>query len=219
MAESTVTRGRISWWQSLEQWSATAFLIGGGILAIDAGLVAAEIAVGVDRWMVLGQVFVGAGWTAAFLGLLGVYPGLADQSRWLARAGAVFAVIGAVVFTVMGVTSLAYYAGIPDGEIEALIPLFLPGVILGSILGFVSMGVASLRTDVHSQTVGILLLIPPALVIINILTGIVGVDSSTITLAIVIGDTLAMLAIGYVLRSSIEPIGRTEPTPPEARHG
>lgn len=209
----------MTWWRSLEQRRATAFLIGGGILAIDAGIVAAEIAVGVDGWMTLGQVFVGAGWTAAFLGLLGLYPELADRSRWLARAGAVFAVIGAIVFAVMGVASLAYYAGIPDGEIEALVPLFLLGVILGSILGFVSMGVATLRTDVYSRTLGILLFIPPALVFTNLLTGIAGVDSAATTLAIVIGDALAMLAIGYVLRSSPEPTSRIEPAPGEVRRG
>lgn len=187
-------------WDWLERWRTIAFFVAGVILLVDAAIVAAETVVGLDDWMALGQVFVGAGWTAAFIGLLGVYPGLSDRSPWLARAGAGFAAIGAVVFAVMGVVSLAYYAGIPDGDITAIVPIFIPGVILGSILGFLSISVASLRTDVHSQTVGVLLLIPPAMVLLNIATGIAGIDSTTVTLGIVLGDALAMLAIGYVLR-------------------
>ena len=189
-------------WRSLELWRASAFLLAGIILAINAVIVAAEMVVGVERWRVLGQIFVGAGWTAAFIGLLGLYPGLADGSRWLARAGALFAAIGAVVFTVMGLASFVFYAGIVDGSLTTLVPLFLPGVIIGSILGFVSISAASLRVDVHSRTLGLLLLLPPTMVILNLLTAIVGIESAMSTLAVVIGDTLAMLAIGMSVRGS-----------------
>jgi len=201
---------RNSIWSPLELWRATAFLLAGMILAINAAIVAAEVVAGVENWRTLGQIFVGAGWTAAFIGLLGLYPGLADRSRWLSRAGAFFAVIGAIVFAVMGVASVGYYTGILAGDMTALVPLFLPGVVLGSILGFVTISVASLRTDVYSQTVGVLLLIPPTLVILNLITGITGIESATATLAIVIGDTLAMLAIGNVLRKGEVPTDHPE---------
>lgn len=205
--------------ESLAKWSATAFLAAGVILLVDAAIVTAEIVVGIERANVLGQVFVGAAWTAALIGLLGLYPGLADRSRWLSRAGAVFAAIGVVVFAVLGLTSLVYYLGIPAGEYSDVGMFFIPGVLIGSVLGFISFSVAVLRTGAYSRTVGVLLLIPPILVVTNILRFIAGMEAMSLTLAIVIGDALAMLAIGYVLRSSPEPTGRAEPTSGEVRHG
>lgn len=206
-------------WESLERWSATAFLVGGLLMVVDAAFVAANVVTGTEDFLLLGQAFVGAAWTAALVGLLGLYPGLADRSRWLSRAGAVFAVIGVVTFAVMAVAVPVYYAGIPAGEYDAISMFFLPGVLVGSVLGFVSFGVASLRTGVHSRTIGILLLIPAILVATNVLRFVVGLEAVAITLGIVIGDALAMLAIGYVLRTEPTPTDRAEPAPTEVRHG
>lgn len=203
-------------WRTLQRWRATFFVVGGLILACDAFLVSAEILTGSEHWILLGQAFVGAGWTAALLGLLGVYPDLADRSRRTARVGAVFAVIGVVTFAAMAVTVLVYYAGIPSGSYEDVGMLALPGVIVGSVLGFVTFGAASLRAGVHSRTFGILLLVPPLLVVTNIVRFIAGVESTTVTLAIVILDGLAMLVLGYVLRSERTPTERPERTPDAA---
>jgi low temperature requirement protein LtrA len=96
---------------------------------------------------------------------------------------------------------------------------FIPGVLVGSVLGFVSFGVASLRTDAYSRTLGVLLLIPAILVVTNVLRFIVGLEVVMITLGIVIGDALAMLALGYVLRTEPTPTDRAEPAPTEVRHG
>lgn len=186
---------------SLERWRVTAFLFGGTLMVVDAALVAATIVTGTDRFLLLGQAFVGAGWTGALLGLLGLYSGLADRSRWLSRAGAVFAVIGVVTFSVMAVAALVYNAGIPAGEFDAISAFFIPGVLLGSVLGFVSFGVASLRTGVHTRILGLLLLVPAVLVVTNLLRFAAGNESATVTLGIVLGDALAMLAIGYLLRN------------------
>lgn len=186
-------------WKWIEQRSAKAFLIGGLLMAVDAVLVTANIATGTEQLLLLGQAFVGVAWTAALLGLLGVYPRLADRSRWLSRAGAVFAVIGVIVFATMSVTVLVYYAGIPVGEYSDVGQFFIPGVLIGSVLAFITFSAASLRTDVHSGTFGILLLVPAVLVVANILRFIVGLESATITLGIVIGDAVVMLAIGYLL--------------------
>ena len=203
--------------ESFEQRRSTAFLLGGLLLLVDVGPVSANIVTGVDDWLVLGQMFVGAAWTAALIGLLGLYPELADRSRWLSRAGAVFAVIGVVTFGVMSVTSLLYYVGIPSGEYEAIGSLFLPGVIVGSVLGFVVFGIATLRAGVPSRTVGVLLLVPPLLVVTNIVRFVAGFQSVTITLGIVVGDALALLALGYVLRTESRPPGRTAKTPTGVR--
>lgn len=203
-------------WASLRRCRSTAFLLGGLILTADTVLVTAEMVTGAETWLILGQVFVGVGWTAALLGLLGVYPDLADRSYWTARAGALFVVIGVVTFAAMAVTVLAYYAGIPPGTYEDVSLLPLPGVIIGSILGFVTFSVASLRAGVHSRRFGLLLLVPAVLVLTNILRFIAGFESTTITLVIVILDALAMLTIGYALRGGTATTDRPGRSPDTA---
>lgn len=193
---------RTDFWQALERWSSTAFLLGGLLMVIDVGFVAANVTTGAERYLIQGQAFVGAAWTAALLGLLGLYPGLSDRSRWLSRVGAACAAIGVVTFTVMTVAVLGYTAGLLEVDFDAIGVLFIPGVLIGSVLGFVLFGVASLRTGVRSRTVSLLLFLPAAFVLANFLRFVVGMTSSTGTLVIVIGDALAMLALGFVLRAA-----------------
>lgn len=199
-------------WELLEQQSGTAFVVGGLLMIVDAAFVAANIVTGSESLLLLGQAFVGGAWAIALIGLLGLYPGLADRSRWLSRTGALFSVIGVVVFTIMAVTSLVYYAGIPTGEYSDIGMYFIPGVLIGSVLGFVSFSVASLRTDAYSWTLGILLLAPPILVVSNILRFVAGNESVILTFAIVVADALAMLGIGYVLQSRSSSTERPKPT-------
>lgn len=210
MAEATAGRVRTDRRSAFETRSAAAFLIGGLLMLVDAAVVGANVLTGAERLLVLGQGFVGAAWTLALVGLLGLYPGLAVRSRWLSRAGAAFAVIGVVTFAVMSAASFASYAGVPLGEYDAISTYFIPGVIVGSVLGFVAFSAATLRTDVYSRTVGILLLMPALLVATNILRFIAGMDAATITLGIVVGDALAMLAIGFRLRMESRPLEARE---------
>lgn len=186
---------------SLEQWSPRTFLIGGLLLAIDAAWLAAKISTGAENDLLTGQLFVGAGWTVALLGLLGLYPALSDRSRWLSRAGAICGVIGVVTFAVMAILVFVDISGIMAGVYEPLGAFFIPGVIIGSVLGFGAFSVATFRTQVHSRTFGVLLLLPPILVLSNILRFIAGNTSETVTLGIVIADALALLIIGFYLRS------------------
>lgn len=187
-------------WESLERWRSTAFLVGGVVFLVDTAVVAARLVQGTDP-QALGQAFVGAAWTAAFIGLLGMYPSLSDRSRWLTRIGAVFSVIGAITMAAMAVTSLGYVAGIPSGELRDVVMFFLPGVFLGIVLGFGSFGVASLRTDVYSRSVGLLFLLLPLTFLFNLGTGISGYNPTVKILGVVVVLTLTMLANGYLLRA------------------
>lgn len=200
--------GRTGMWAGLERRTATAFGIGGLLMAVDAALVAANIVTGTERFLFLGQGFVGAAWTAALLGLLGLYPRLADRSRWLSRAGAVFAVIGVVTFAAMALSVLVYAVGIPNGDYEAISTLFIPGVLVGSVLGFVTFSLAGLRSAALPRIVGVLLLVPAALVAANIIRFAAGNESVVVTLVIVVGDALAMFALGVVLRNGTPPPAR-----------
>lgn len=202
-------------WSGLERWRSTAFLIGGLLLVADAAWLAGNMAMGGENYLMSGQFFVGTGWTAALLGLLGVYPSLADRSRWLSRAGAVCTAIGVLTFAVMAVMVSAELLGVLPFSYESVGSAFIPGVIIGSVLGFIFVSVAVLRTGAFSQSFGILLLAPPVLVLGNILRFILGNTSEVVTLGVVIADALVLLLIGYYLRSqsaSVAPYGSTEST-------
>lgn len=170
-------------------------------MLVDSALVVGTIVTGNERLLFLGQGVVGVAWTAALLGLLGLYPSIANRRRWLSRVGAVFAIAGVVSFAVMALSVAFYATGIPSGEYDAISMLFIPGVLVGSVLGFVVFGAASLRSDGHPRELGVLLFVPALLVLGNILRFIAGNTSVTVTFAIVVGDALAMLALGYVLRT------------------
>lgn len=200
-------------WEPLERWSPTAFLIAGVVFVIDAAIVATNVIVGAEHLMLFGQAFVGAGWTAALIGLLGLYPRLADRSYWLARIGAASAIIGTVTYAVMAIAALVYYAGIPSGEFGAIVPYYLPGVFIGSILGFVAISIAILRTTVFSRVLSVLFLILPAIVIVNFATGAAGVSTPTTILVVVIALAVVMLAIGYRLQTGSALTGREDAQP------
>lgn len=179
-----------------------AFLVAGVIFLADAALLAANVVAGTERYiMTLGQAFVGAGWTAAFIGLLGSYPSLADRSRWLARTGAVFAVIGGITMAVMSAASLGYFTGILSGEPSAVAMFFLPGVFVGIILGFGSLAAATLRTETYSRSLGLLFLVLPVTFLFNLGTGIAGFNPLTKVLGVVCVLALTMLAIGHLFRT------------------
>lgn len=184
----------------LEQWYGIAFLIGGAIFVVDAALLVVHLSSGTQP-AALGQMFVGASWTIAFVGLLGFYPGLADRSRWLSRIGAVFAVVGGITMAAMAVTMFSYASGVASGEPGSVTMYFLPGVFAGIVFGFGSFSVASLRTDVYAQSVGALLLLLPITFLFNIGTAIAGFNPLPKILGVVCVLALTMLSIGYLLRT------------------
>lgn len=204
-------------WDSLENWQSTLFLVAGVLFGINVVIVATGTATGSEKMTVLlGETFNAAAWAVALVGLLGFYPGVADRSNWLARAGAVCAAIGVVVFTALSMLSLVYYVEFIDGNIESLVPLILPGVIIGGVLSFLLFGITSLRSDGHPRTIGVLLLLPPLIVVANIMGGAAGVESSYFLLGVVSGLLLVMLALGFRLRSASESSDHGEVTPGRA---
>lgn len=197
-------------WRKFERWSATAFLVGVVMFVVTAGFNAADVVGGSGHMRLpLKQAFVGAGWTAGLIGLLGMYPKLADRSRWLVRAGAVFTVIGIIGYAVMTVVSLAVFTGILEGSLDSFAPMFLPPVLVGSVLTFPLFSVVSLRSDALSRTLGLLLLGPSIIFVVNVLTP----TPPSVVLGIVSGLSLVYFAIGYRLRTETGPTGRGEPAP------
>ena len=126
---------RTKWWNLLEEWRAVAFLVGGVIFVADVALVGSHLASGTEP-AAFGQVLVGTAWTASFIGLLGMYPSLRDRSRWLARIGAICAVIGGVTMAVMALTFLGDVTNVltssPSEVVTLLFPEYSSELSLGS---------------------------------------------------------------------------------------
>ncbi|MDL0123782.1 MULTISPECIES: hypothetical protein [Halobacteriales] len=198
--------GRVtsSYMKSLEQWSPTLFLLGGVVLVAFAASLAA---IGLMDMSSPRNILAGAGFTLAFLGLFGLCAGLTDRSPRLARAGSIFAVLGGVGFTLTFVLGIAEFVEItPPAWVEAAQLLNIASIVLGFLL----VGIASLRTDVYPQSLGVLLFVPAVLFAANI-TRVAFLGPWTPSWApFLLGSlqAMAMLAIGYILHDESTP---TEP--------
>lgn len=129
-----------------------------------------------------------------------------------------------MTFAVLAVTSLfAFVTGGGPGDLPIPIPFILPGVVIGSLLAFVSFSVVSLRSGTYSRIIGILLLIPSLIFSTNlfILPAILGPGPTPPEVGVVVvsGLAVAMLALGYVFRTAPEPTDHVETTHTEAGRG
>lgn len=193
----------------LRELSPALFLLGAVIFAGNVVILAYDVATGAELRLPLGQAFVGAAWAAGNVGLLGLYSELVERKRWLTRAAAVCAVIGAVGYGVMGVVSLALFADLVAGSLDSLAQFFLPPVLVGTALSFPLFAIASLWTGVHSRPVGVLLFAPPAIFVANVASG----PAPETILVVVVALALVWGTIGYLLRNEVSPTGRAEPAP------
>ncbi|MFB6187669.1 MAG: hypothetical protein ABEI86_12495 [Halobacteriaceae archaeon] len=200
--------------KSLVKWNSMFFLLAAILFLVNAIIVVIGMFLESAQMIkLLGETFNAAGWAVGLLGLLGLYQEIADQSRILSRVGVVCATIGVIVFTALSGLTFSYFIGILNGNIESLIPLILPGTIIGGVLSFLLFGIASLRTQVLPRTIGILLLSPPLIIISNITTGILGFDSTYILLGVIGALLFVMASIGFKLQFSNEKPNHVEPTP------
>lgn len=188
-------------WKSLEHGRAILFLIAGMLFIPKVVIEAANVIVGAESLMTLARVFLGAGWTAAFIGLLGFYPSLVDRGGWLVHISTVSAVVGAITFSVMAAASLGYYTGILSGAIFDVLIYFIPGVFIGIVLGFGLFGIISLQTIIYSKSIGFLFLVLPVVFLFNLASPFIGFTTPTKSLVVIFTLTLAMLFIGYLLRN------------------
>lgn len=207
---STMTIGDKIPWDSIEQLSARLFLVAGGLFLINAIHEVIERYMGYLEFEFNFVLFVSA-FVITLVGLLGFYRQLADRTPRLARASAVVAVVagaGLVVLLVWASITTVLNQPMPPG---VLLILALAGVVLGILL----FTAASLRTHIPSRTVSRLLLGFVLAWAVGIVGGIVafGIDGAPDWFAPALGSmsSVLLLGIGYVLRTSTEPIYRSEP--------
>lgn len=198
----------ITQWNSIERWSPTLFLVGGGLLVGHAALSAihafTDVATPPD-------VFVTTGHLVALVGLLGLYPALVDRTPIVTRAAGTVAAVALGSWIVMTVTRFFELAGFVSSLGDALPEVFFIVVLASTILTYIAFGVATLRVDGSSRVVGLLVLAPGgltvALVVDSALTGVSALDG------VVIGGGLAlsMLALGYTLQTWDRPTNPAAP--------
>lgn len=184
-------------WKRLEARSGTLFLVGGAVVVVYAGLHGVEAATD----MVLEPNPFEFGYVLGFLGLLGLYHALVDDNPWLARLGAVAAVLGMIGLSVFTALHLAEVAGLVAPEQPAWFGVFALFPLVGFVVGYLSIGIASLRADVHTRTVGLLLLVPGLIVVVMIIQILAGWTSQWQAFVISAGEAMAHLAIGVALET------------------
>lgn len=193
-------------WESLEGRTGTLFLVAGAMFIVFAAFNGVEAFMGQSAPK---DIFGPAGFAFAFLGMLGMYPRLSEKYPRLLLFGAVIVLIG---FAASAITSL-WHIGLwviptmPDfGSAFAL------GMVLGQFLGYTSFGFASLRADLYTRPVGLLLVAVPTVLALMIAT--VATGFATSGSAVVLGSVQAILhlAIGASLWTDGEPTGQSEPS-------
>lgn len=76
--------------------------------------------------------------------------------------------------------------------------------LVGFVLGYLAFGATSLRSDVYSRTIGLVLLVPGIIVVLMLAHIAVGLDSPETAFVISAGQAMAHLAIGATLRAEAE---------------
>lgn len=198
---STTTRGH-----PFERWSPSLFLVGGGLMVGHAAML------GVQAFSNLTpppDVFGPTGHLVALLGLLGLYPTLADRSPRVGRVAMAVAAVALLGWAMMSVVRFLSVAGIISSQSDVLSGGFYMLMFASTILTYALFGVTTVRIDDKSRVVGLLVLVPAVLILVALvnsaITGVTAVEG----LVIGGGLALSMLALGYTLRTWDRPTDRT----------
>lgn len=195
-------------WNRLKRYSAGAFFVAGVGYVSHTALSWYEINVlaAPDQYLLIGDLLLFLGFFGSMVGLLGIYPLVADTVpratgaiAWFLLAGVA---AGLVERTAVHLVSLA--SGTPYGEtVTGLEPLFLI-IYLSVLSGFLVFGIIGIRNRVPSLAVGVLFLAPLAVLVLHIiLPRISGVPDPVLTLFGAYG--LALLVVGYLIRTKPDP--------------
>ena len=198
-------------WESFEQWSATGFLVGGGLMTVFWALISLAVFMDIESPQGL---FATAALVATFIGLLGLYPTLSDQSSRAARAG-----VGLLSVTTVGV--FVIFVWILASRILLVagmdVPALPPGIIIGPTVGGYALtvllfGVASLWTGVPSRMVGVLLLAIFGVFALPPIAGIIWGGYPAEWMAVIVSglQAVAILSVGYILRTDSASTDHTE---------
>ena len=194
--------------ESLEKWSAVIFLLAGVFLLVGTVVIGLQLLTGdPDLLKNPFELSPYLGFIISYFGLLGLYPRLADRIP-LARVSLLLLLVPVIVMLIYIATALVG-TELPFGE-----PVSFGAFILFA-LGIALFGVGSYQTEVPSRAVGLSLLALSAGWFVLLGAGLI--DGFPVWQPVAFGTaaimTVALLAIGYLLRTGTEPTDQTEPTP------
>lgn len=206
-------------WAKLREWNGQLFLLAGVLLAGVALYKGIGAFTSVDVPSAVDTLYGGLGLLAPVVALLGLYPGLRKTVPRLSRAGILSAAVSAIfVLFIWGwylgtTVQLGRFPRIPE-EAPIWAALALLGNFLTISIGFLLIGVSSLRSDVLPKPGGLLLLIPGIMwmaLILNIPLRVI----PELDFYVYVINALTVSAVGYLLlisrKSSSSPkvVGKT----------
>lgn len=195
--------------RSIKPWSPILFLVGGGLLVGHAAML------GVQAFSTLTtppDLFGPAGHLVALVGLLGLYPTLADRTPRVTWIAGSVAIVGAGSWAALTATRFLAVAGLLTSANEFLPGALFAGMFASTILAYVLFGTATLRVASESRLVGALLLAPAALLVVVLIGSAIGAATAADGVLIGSGLALSMVALGLILRPWAHPAGPVAPT-------
>lgn len=185
-------------WAMLKRWNSTAFLAAGGLFILPAFASGVEAATGTGINVPPAVIFLFL--LVVFVGLLGLYPGIAKRDSTVALGGVcLLGATVAILITTLGVFTLPI--GLNLGKSTAMASIV--AVAAGSVLTVTTFGVASLRTGAHPRSVGGFLLAMAASISFMIVAILVFGHSTPAWVSPVVNGLVAVSSgiIGSVLRT------------------
>lgn len=191
--------------ESLEAKAPILFLVGGALYAVFVANSVFTTYTGTsfseaNTFAQIGKAFI-------MVGTIGLFPALATERPYLARAAAVVAAIPAIGWAFVGVVGIVEAVGLISGHPEvAILPFAL---LVTKNLAFVLFGVTILITNSHPKIISVLLLVWASLLPLwmTVLSAV----------PIFVGDIIGLLValgVGIVLLKADIPTTRSE-TPAE----
>lgn len=208
MAEANTTLSSTRSWELLEKWRAWVFLGAGVLMLVGSIDLVLELLVGIETADF--GVFAFFSVMVSYVGLLGLYPRLAERAPWLARVGVLLPLVP-ISILVVDVSALLVGANPPIGELIGGEAVFL-SLFVGLGTGITAFAVASILTTVPSRAVGGALL--PYAATWFVFLGVVvvyGSISDPITLLGNLAMAAGLLAVGYLLWDSARAGQHREP--------
>ncbi|PSP88688.1 hypothetical protein BRC87_09235 [Halobacteriales archaeon QS_4_66_20] len=201
-------------WRLSEAWSPMVFMIAGGLLFVATAINGIDlftpVATQKGTLLFIEGLSGFGGVVLSFVGLLGLYPRLADTEPRLARAGISLAVLPAAFFFTLLVvcTMLAPLLGFPS--LKTLVPplrLITETTLILYAVATTLFGVASLRSSGLPRIVGGSLLLV-AVTWFGFFSALVIYQYEIpiwVTFVQSISLTVSLITIGYFLPSELEP--------------
>lgn len=185
------------------------FLVAGGLFALPAVVFGLNAVTGTE--IAVSPFVIFAFMVVVFVGLLGLYPRLAERDSTLALGG-----VGSLAMTVAVFISTLGVFMLPIGltSEKATVLALVMTVAVGSILALTTFGIAILRTGVHSRSVGGFLLVMAASLIFMIVATLLYGDPTPAWAGLVVNGLFAtsLGSIGFVFRTEGVPVENAEST-------